>query len=380
MSNDRNREQMTTPANHPAPDGGGTPLPTANVFWVDTIGTKESPGQLRGLSGTEGSIAIAHGFWAAGDGGGGIFWWSSSIGADNDGTVINPSTGGGSWMRLYEGELNVKWFGAKGDRSVNDQPAMQKAMNAIATLGGGTVYIPPGNYRLDSSITVTANNTRIRGAGSGNGNGSHLYPTTYNPAIWGGDTGAPTPPCWEHCIIEDLGVFMFSSTTIPGTSYGLILSAFTHSLVRNVKIVLNTAEGARSRGILLQGNATTSGGHYNQLIQCDILGVGKQRSPASEIGIWFAPASTAIGGAARVCGNANQIIGGSVTGCTYAVWFDGAGMNIVDGLVTEGISHAHYLFYPDPKGGGHLRRQPRLRRPRGGVQRQVDLFPHPVCG
>src|SRR5216684_7091840 len=50
---------------------------TASIVWVDSIGTRGTPttnGDLRGLPGSAGQIAIAKGFWAAGDGGGGEFW------------------------------------------------------------------------------------------------------------------------------------------------------------------------------------------------------------------------------------------------------------------------------------------------------------------
>ncbi len=42
--------------------------------------------------------------------------------------------------------INVRDLGAKGDGTTNDTTAFQKAAAAINAAGGGTIYIPPGNY------------------------------------------------------------------------------------------------------------------------------------------------------------------------------------------------------------------------------------------
>src|SRR5436190_12819366 len=54
---------------------------------------------------------------------------------------------------------NVRAFGAKGDGKTVDTPAINKAIEAAAAAGGGTVYIPAGNYlcfsiRLKSHIAL----------------------------------------------------------------------------------------------------------------------------------------------------------------------------------------------------------------------------------
>jgi hypothetical protein len=62
--------------------------------------------------------------------------------------------------------FNVKAFGAKGDGSTDDTAAIQSAINAASTAGGGSVYIPAGTYKVTSSI-VPLSNVRIQGAGIG---------------------------------------------------------------------------------------------------------------------------------------------------------------------------------------------------------------------
>ncbi len=51
-----------------------------------------------------------------------------------------PAAGGG--LRVYD----VRVFGAKGDGQALDTDAINKAIDAAAAQGGGTVYFPPGTY------------------------------------------------------------------------------------------------------------------------------------------------------------------------------------------------------------------------------------------
>ncbi len=52
--------------------------------------------------------------------------------------------------------FNVKDFGAKGDGQALDSKAINKAIEAAAEKGGGTVYIPAGDY-LSGSIRLKSN-------------------------------------------------------------------------------------------------------------------------------------------------------------------------------------------------------------------------------
>ncbi|QJU57763.1 glycoside hydrolase family 28 protein [Sphingomonas sp. AP4-R1] len=57
------------------------------------------------------------------------------------------------------GFLNIRDFGAKGDGRTIDSPAIDRAIEAAASRGGGTVYVPPGTYacytiHLKSMITL----------------------------------------------------------------------------------------------------------------------------------------------------------------------------------------------------------------------------------
>src|SRR5437879_4989678 len=59
----------------------------------------------------------------------------------------------------FESAFNVKAFGAKGDGKALDSPAINRAIDAAAASGGGTVFFPAGTYRsfsvrLKSNITL----------------------------------------------------------------------------------------------------------------------------------------------------------------------------------------------------------------------------------
>ncbi|TMV53115.1 hypothetical protein FE783_00960 [Paenibacillus mesophilus] len=71
--------------------------------------------------------------------------------ADNGGTVL-VSSSGARFKRLFDGSLNVKWFGAKGDGVNDDGPAIQSAINA----GGArcNIYFPQGTYRITQSLVI----------------------------------------------------------------------------------------------------------------------------------------------------------------------------------------------------------------------------------
>lgn len=83
---------------------------------------------------------------------------------DNSGTVLVTKSGR-RYKRIIDNEINVRWFGAKGDGISDDKTAIQRAINYTKTLsakaGGSyrvTVVFPAGFYYLSSPIDVTNTN------------------------------------------------------------------------------------------------------------------------------------------------------------------------------------------------------------------------------
>lgn len=63
--------------------------------------------------------------------------------------LIKPVTD--TLVRKNEMPLNVKDFGALGDNVNDDTAEIQAAINTAFAAGGGTVYVPPGTYKLSAS-------------------------------------------------------------------------------------------------------------------------------------------------------------------------------------------------------------------------------------
>ncbi len=66
---------------------------------------------------------------------------------------------------LTERGTHVRDYGAVGDGSTNDAPAIQAAINDLAARGGGTLFFGPRQYRLRSAIVITNTMVRLQGAG-----------------------------------------------------------------------------------------------------------------------------------------------------------------------------------------------------------------------
>lgn len=87
---------------------------------------------------------------------GGLFIYDEKLKQVNDGGLVFSG-----WKRVYQGEVNVKWFGALGNGSADDTEAMQTAIRVAKN-----IYVPPGNYKITSTI-VLGDRCQIRGtAGS----------------------------------------------------------------------------------------------------------------------------------------------------------------------------------------------------------------------
>lgn len=50
--------------------------------------------------------------------------------------------------------VNVKDFGAKGDGTTDDTKAFQHLIDSLAATGGGTVFVPTGNYAIDAKVSI----------------------------------------------------------------------------------------------------------------------------------------------------------------------------------------------------------------------------------
>ena len=90
----------------------------------------------------------------------GFFYYdvSDTTSTDNGGTVI--VSGSKRWKRIYDGPVNVMWFGAKGDGITDDVLIFRLADNICAVLGK-SMYIPGGVYVFASPFSGTVNGTYV---------------------------------------------------------------------------------------------------------------------------------------------------------------------------------------------------------------------------
>ncbi|QOT80673.1 hypothetical protein [Cupriavidus basilensis] len=112
---------------------------------------------LRAYTGKEAAVTLS----AAGISGTFVADTGDITSADNGATIIVDGNGMRR-KRVFDGPINVKWFGAKGDGITSDVAAFQAAFS-----DGREVEIGTGTYLLDAAINIAAGNPRtVRGNGT----------------------------------------------------------------------------------------------------------------------------------------------------------------------------------------------------------------------
>lgn len=117
--------------------------------------------ELKTISNIEAVNAL--GYYTKGDDGGGLFYWdSTSTDADNGGTIIQ-ATGvtTGRWKRAFSGAVNVKWFGAS-TSIANNKSYIDSAIDYCYSIGGGTVYIPSGIFKIGGALSRLTDGIRLK--------------------------------------------------------------------------------------------------------------------------------------------------------------------------------------------------------------------------
>ena len=156
--------------------------------------------------------------------------------------------------------FNVKDYGATGNGSTNDTAAINKAINAASTAGGGVVEFPAGTYKSANSIHLKSNITLQLDAGS----------TVVGASGTGYDAAESNPndgfQDYGHSHFHDAMIWGDSLTNIGFTGSGTIdgggnLITGNPGSGQADKIISLT----RCEGLTLSGITLKRGGHFAAL-------------------------------------------------------------------------------------------------------------------
>ena len=120
------------------------------------------------------------------------------------------------------GLLSVKLFGAQGNRTHDDAPAVRAAINASA-LCGGCVYFPPGEYFFGSTVVISGHGCFKGSAGHGSVDG--LSPPSVN--IYGPTQGAKAtgPPAGPPVALIKADSVLLQDLAFHGETTGIYIGA-----------------------------------------------------------------------------------------------------------------------------------------------------------
>lgn len=215
---------------------------------VDTVADFTA---LRAYSGTAPVVFVRK------DGIGGFFKRVTGSWSDDGGITI---VGTYKFRRSAENlrMVNVKWFGAVGDSTTNDNTAIQAAVAFVKDSTNATLYFPAGKYRYTSTITFYKPlNIAIEGDGMHN---TYLFPvnvsgiyvrTDSSTLLYYGDYGVKEARDFQ---IRNLSLMRVGSNTFNGKIYGLDLRGGFNKKLENVGVrnyFASSGTGVGSVGIRL---------------------------------------------------------------------------------------------------------------------------------
>ena len=160
--------------------------------------------------------------------------------------------------------FNVMDYGATGNGTTNDTPAINQAITAANAAGGGIVEFPAGSYLAGGSIHMLSNVTLDLGAGS---------------TILGAATGYDPPEPNPYDQYQDFGHSHFHDAMIWGEDLSNIGFIGSGTIDGNGHLISGTPQTGQAdkiislavcNGLTVSGITLKNGGHFAMLIDdCD---------------------------------------------------------------------------------------------------------------
>lgn len=144
--------------------------------------------------------------------------------------VIYRKAGNGYYKRAFTAEVNVKWFGAKGDGVTDDTAALVAAIDYVKTIKNGVLYIPKGIYNYTDLGNIANSYMTIRGDGI---NISVLQCTAQNTVALTVDAWAISRAFVYNFQMRDITISGNNTTTDILYLKGIAQSKFEHVSVKN---------------------------------------------------------------------------------------------------------------------------------------------------
>ena len=219
-------------------------LSTVDLASVEALRAYSTSGLVAG------SVISTSGYYSAGDGGASSYVWSAtSTATDNGGTVIAPTGAAtGRWLLVYSGQLSVKQFGAYGDGVHDDTAAIQAAINWVASLNGGTVFVPTGTFNVSSTININSPFVTFAGVGGGSIHDSGVNEGPASLLSWTGATNGTilsvstiNPSVNSEVADVSVSKIGLAGNAVAGT--GLLIKSLRNSTFSDI-LVTNTLKQA----------------------------------------------------------------------------------------------------------------------------------------
>ena len=119
-----------------------------------TIGTTDS---IRALSAASATTVTSLGYRTVSDNAGGTYRWVAAATGGDNGIVIDGNTTYGSagrWVRLYQGDIDPRWYGAYGNGTDSDSAYVTLAVTYAKTQGKG-LKLTKGTYLLSTAVDLS---------------------------------------------------------------------------------------------------------------------------------------------------------------------------------------------------------------------------------